>query len=261
MNVNEQLGTTWENTNIYPNQDEVKNGYVNIPETYNAQPLQADENGWYHDEQADKLLANKDLNDVPDWYNESIVKDAHNDWLDYRNTMYGNSNEAQRKAGGQFYTPPVLALNMLRRFSDLPNPKDYQDADSYKKAMYDNTKTLLDPTAGAGSLLVPAIKAGLDPKLIYALEEDPNKIGILRRRLKALGVPDKNIFMGSALNENLLRKIKNKASNDPYLKGKKNKIAQEKLKNIPKVMIGDSKEDLLKQLDQYLNDPIYRRFH
>lgn len=241
--LNKQQDNPWKDSSKY-NQEEVDNGFMNGQQT----ELTPDENGWLHDKFYDAQLNGEMTKDLPDWYRNSILKDAHNDFLKYRNEMYGNSSDAVKKAGGQFYTPPTLALQMLRMSDDyLPDPSKFQDVESYKKAAGAGTHPLFDPTAGAGSLLVPALLGGYDPKLVYALEEDPNKIGILRKRLKALGVPDKNIFMGSATSDATVQKIARKSKNDPYLL---KKVAQLQAQNEPTVVKGKP-EVTLKSEDEY----------
>lgn len=98
--------------------------------------------------------------------------------------QYGNSDK--RDELGQFYTPPELCCRMIEKFDDLDDD-------------------ILDPTAGSGNLLAACIIAGADPKRIYANELDANICNnILRPRLNKLGVPDCNIHIGDALNEDCL---------------------------------------------------------
>ena len=60
-------------------------------------------------------------------------------------------------------------------------------------------KSILDPTAGAGGLIAAAIIAGADPKRCYGIELDPEILAIAKKRLVPLGVPEKNLKLGNAL--------------------------------------------------------------
>lgn len=99
--------------------------------------------------------------------------------------QYGDGKN--RDALGQFYTPPELTIRMIEKFDNLDDD-------------------ILDPTAGSGNLLAACIVAGADPKRIYANELDADICEkILRPRLNGLGVPDENIHVGDALNEDCLK--------------------------------------------------------
>lgn len=99
--------------------------------------------------------------------------------------QYGDGKN--RDALGQFYTPPELTIRMIEKFDSLDDD-------------------ILDPTAGSGNLLAACIVAGADPKRIYANELDADICEkILRPRLNGLGVPDENIHVGDALNEDCLK--------------------------------------------------------
>ena len=60
-------------------------------------------------------------------------------------------------------------------------------------------KDILDPTAGAGGLLVACILCGADPNRIYGIELDPAVLKVCRRRLLKYGVPPWHLKEGNAL--------------------------------------------------------------
>ena len=94
-----------------------------------------------------------------------------------------NENDAAiKKKLGQFFTPPSLTIKMIEKFDDLEG-------------------TILDPCGGSGNLLAACIIAGADPTKIYYNEFDPLVFEIGKKRLMALGVPEKNCHIGNALEE------------------------------------------------------------
>lgn len=106
------------------------------------------------------------------------IEDEFNSWVE---RQYNGKDKKERQKLGQFYTPPVLTIQMLEKFDDTNG-------------------TILDPTAGSGNLLAAAIMAGFDPKKVYAIELDPEIYEhVLIPRLTGLGVPLKNIKLGDAL--------------------------------------------------------------
>ena len=103
--------------------------------------------------------------------------------IDEFNKQLPNENDtATKKKFGQFFTPPSLTIKMIEKFDDLEG-------------------TILDPCGGSGNLLAACIIAGADPKLVYYNELDPNVFEIGKKRLMALGVPEKNFHIGNALDE------------------------------------------------------------
>ena len=114
--------------------------------------------------------------------NEQVenIKSEFNQWKD---KMYADKTLAERQDFGQFFTPPELTIKMIEKFQDLNDD-------------------VLDPCCGAGGLLAATIVAGADPKRIYGIELDPEIHKIAVKRLAALGVPEKNILLGNALDEN-----------------------------------------------------------
>ena len=87
-----------------------------------------------------------------------------------------------------FYTPPELAIQMIEQFDSIEN------------------KTILDPTCGSGNLLAACIIAGANPKLIYGNELDVEALAICKKRLIPMGVPESNLHLGNALDEECLKK-------------------------------------------------------
>ena len=62
--------------------------------------------------------------------------------------QYAGKDKKERQKLGQFFTPPLLTIKMIEKFDSI---KD---------------KDILDPTAGAGGLLVACILCGADPNRI-----------------------------------------------------------------------------------------------
>ena len=60
-------------------------------------------------------------------------------------------------------------------------------------------KDILDPTVGAGGLLVACILCGADPNRIYGIELDLAILKVCRRRLLKYGVPPWHLKEGNAL--------------------------------------------------------------
>ena len=95
--------------------------------------------------------------------------------------QYAGKDKKERQKLGQFFTPPPLTIKMLEKFDTV---KD---------------KDILDPTVGAGGLLVACILVGADPNRIYGIELDPAILKVCRRRLLKYGVPPWHIKEGNAL--------------------------------------------------------------
>lgn len=111
---------------------------------------------------------------------QDIIKKIEAEYNEWCSIQYGGNDEKQRKALGQFYTPPVLTVKMLEKFEDLNG-------------------NILDPTIGAGGLIAAAVLGGADPRKCFGIELDPNIIKVTRARLVRLGVPPWNIKQGDAL--------------------------------------------------------------
>lgn len=125
-----------------------------------------------------KQKINEEFEEFMKWCNER-----------FSNGQYGNMSDEKRDELGAFYTPPELCIKMIEKFDNLDDD-------------------ILDPTAGSGSLLAACIIAGADPKRVYANELDADICNdVLKPRLmkKQLGVPEMNIHVGDALNEDCLK--------------------------------------------------------
>ena len=111
--------------------------------------------------------------------NEQItnIEEEFNQWKD---RMYADKSLEDRQDLGAFFTPPELTIKMIEKFQDLNDD-------------------VLDPCCGAGGLLAATIVAGADPKRCYGIELDPEIHKIAVERLGKLGVPEKNIICGNAL--------------------------------------------------------------
>lgn len=111
--------------------------------------------------------------------NEQVesIKSEFNLWKD---KMYANKSLEDRQDLGAFFTPPELVIQMVEKFENLDDD-------------------ILDPTCGSGQLLVGCIMTGADPKRCYGIELDPEIHKIAVERLGKLGVPEKNIICGNAL--------------------------------------------------------------
>lgn len=102
-----------------------------------------------------------------------------NSWIEHQ---YAGKSLKERQEFGQFFTPPELTIQMIEKFDNLNG-------------------TILDPTCGCGGLLAACILAGADPTKVYGIELDPDILKICRERLGKLGVPEHNIHLGNALND------------------------------------------------------------
>jgi site-specific DNA-methyltransferase (adenine-specific) len=109
------------------------------------------------------------------------IKAINDEYLQWKDKMYADRTLSERKDFGQFFTPPNLTIKMLEKFDNFDD-------------------TILDPCCGAGNLLAAAIKVGFKPENVYGIEIDPTIMQIAVDRLSLLGVPNKNIKLGDALN-------------------------------------------------------------
>lgn len=109
------------------------------------------------------------------------IIDEYNSWQD---DQYAGKDKKDRQSKGQFFTPPQLTITMLEKFDSIID------------------KDILDPTVGAGGLLVAAVIAGADPYRIYGIELDPDILKIAQLRLAKFGVPPTHLKLGNALESN-----------------------------------------------------------
>ena len=101
----------------------------------------------------------------------------------WQSKQYAGKDKKARQDKAQFFTPPALTIKMLEKFDSV---KD---------------KDILDPTCGAGGLLVACILAGADPKRCYGIELDKDIREVCLKRLCPMGVPENNIKLGNALDD------------------------------------------------------------
>ena len=107
----------------------------------------------------------------------------------WQDKQYSGKDKKERQKLGQFFTPPALTIKMLEKFESLED------------------KDILDPTVGAGGLLVACILAGADPKRCYGIELDPEVLKIAKKRLGNLGAPSGNLILGDALDPESYEKL------------------------------------------------------
>ena len=105
------------------------------------------------------------------------IQAEYDSWKD---KLWAGKTKEERSKLGQFATPPPLTIKMLEKFDSLDG-------------------TVLDPCLGAGNLIAAAIIAGADPSKCYGIELDPLILEVAKKRLAKLGVPEKNLIQGNAL--------------------------------------------------------------
>jgi len=84
-----------------------------------------------------------------------LITKEYNSWVD---SQYANNDKNKRKELGQYYTPPTLIMSLLEKF-------DY-NSDDFKN------KKIIDPTSGAGGLLIGCYYAGANIENLYGIEFD-----------------------------------------------------------------------------------------
>lgn len=109
---------------------------------------------------------------------KKAIEEEYNSWMD---CQYNGKDKKERQKMSQFFTPPPLTVKMLEKFESIIN------------------KDILDPALGAGGLIAAAIITGADPKRCYGIELDPEILAIAKKRLCPMGVPEKNLKLGNAL--------------------------------------------------------------
>lgn len=114
---------------------------------------------------------------------EEQKKRIEEEYAEFEAEQYAGKTKEERQKLGQFYTPPALSIEMVEKYDSISEED-----------------TFIDPTCGAGGLLVAVIIAGANPKKVFGVELDPNILPIAKKRLAKFGVPDYNIHQGNALN-------------------------------------------------------------
>ena len=111
---------------------------------------------------------------------EEIKNKIQEEYDAWANAQYAGKDKKERQKLGQFFTPPPLTIRMLEKFENLEG-------------------NVLDPCLGAGGLIAAAVIAGADPSKCYGIELDPLILEVAKKRLAKLGVPEKNLIQGNAL--------------------------------------------------------------
>ena len=111
---------------------------------------------------------------------EEIKNKIQEEYDAWANAQYAGKDKKERQKLGQFFTPPQLTIRMLEKFENLEG-------------------NVLDPCIGAGGLIAAAVIAGADPSKCYGIELDPSILEVAKKRLAKLGVPEKNLIQGNAL--------------------------------------------------------------
>lgn len=111
---------------------------------------------------------------------EEIKNKIQEEYDAWANMQYAGKDKKERQKLGQFFTPPPLTIRMLEKFENLEG-------------------NVLDPCLGAGGLIAAAVIAGADPSKCYGIELDPSILEVAKKRLAKLGVPEKNLIQGNAL--------------------------------------------------------------
>ena len=111
---------------------------------------------------------------------EEIKNKIQEEYDAWANAQYAGKDKKERQKLGQFFTPPQLTIRMLEKFENLEG-------------------NVLDPCLGAGGLIAAAVIAGADPSKCYGIELDSSILEVAKKRLAKLGVPEKNLIQGNAL--------------------------------------------------------------
>ena len=111
------------------------------------------------------------------------MQSINEEYEQFVESQYAGRTLEERQELGQFFTPPELTVKLLEKL-DIKEDE-----------------TLLDPCLGAGGLIAAAIVSGkVKPENCYGIELDQKILDIAKERLGRLGVPEKNLRWGNALN-------------------------------------------------------------
>ena len=163
------------------------------------------------------------------------IEAEHNKWLAIQ---YAGKDKKDRQSKGQFFTPPPLTIKMLEKFDSITN------------------KDILDPALGAGGLIAAAIIAGADPKRCYGIELDPEILAIAKKRLIPIGVPEKNLKLGNALDSDAY----NFDEVDKEITHDQNGLAVKVKDNIIDIEIVKFPRNITKKFTLKLSDPKLKIF-
>ena len=97
---------------------------------------------------------------------KQMIREEYNE---FKAQMYAGKSLAERKALGQFFTPPEYVIAMIEKF-------DCNEAEFSKKA-------ILDPCCGSGNLLMGCLIAGAEPCNLYGNDYDVAMVEVCRKRL------------------------------------------------------------------------------
>lgn len=114
---------------------------------------------------------------------EEVKEKIREEFKQWEDVQYNGKTKKERQKLGQFYTPPELTIKMIEKFDNLEG-------------------NILDPTIGSGNLIAACIIAGANPKTCYGIELDKDILdNVCKKRLIPMGVPEKNLRYGNALND------------------------------------------------------------
>ena len=97
---------------------------------------------------------------------EDTKKKIEKEYLEWESTHYAGKTLKERQALGAFFTPPQLTVQMIEKFDDLNG-------------------NILDPTCGAGGLLVACMIAGAKPEQIFGNELNKDILDKCKERLNS----------------------------------------------------------------------------
>lgn len=97
---------------------------------------------------------------------EDVKEKIRKEYSEWENVQYAGKTLKERQALNAFFTPPQLTIQMIEKFSDLEG-------------------NILDPTCGAGGLLVACMIAGAKPSQIFGNELDKAILDKCKERLNS----------------------------------------------------------------------------
>jgi SAM-dependent methyltransferase len=91
---------------------------------------------------------------------QKIKQEIEREFKEFCDKMYAGKTIEERQELDQFFTPPVVTIQVLESLTN--SRKDLVNMD------------ILDPTCGSGNLLMACIIAGANPKRVFGNEFDPD---------------------------------------------------------------------------------------